>query len=672
MDIGRFSSHLGIRTRIGAGFGLVILLLVIVAIVGIAALSFTRGGLQSYVGEANTAVRVVSIDAHAVDMRRNVVTYALTGNQDALAKARTLSGEVKNYLDAALSDAQGERREKLERILALTLAHEEALNKVGPLRAERDQLVDKELMLAGNWAQRNLSEIVQTAMAYANYEGAALAAVAEESLLLARIQANQFLLTPSTKAAEDTRRLVRDFVTKADELAARMKDPDLKQLATDARDYAKRYETAFSRTAAAAMEVQTLVFETMAKQGEDISALASELSDSQEVSLRSLEERTVSQASVGIRIGAVVAVIAVMAGLVLAWLISQGIVQPVKAMTAVMARLAAGDKLIDVPAQERGDEVGEMAHAVQVFKDNAIAMDRMRDEQTAKEHRAAEEKHRAMVALADDFEAHVSAVVGHVSSSATQMDATAQSMAAVAEQATRQAAAATSAAEEASVNVETVASAAEELAASIAEISRQVAHASATASSAADKAHQTDTIVRSLAEAAGKIGEVIRLINDIASQTNLLALNATIEAARAGEAGRGFAVVANEVKTLANQTAKATEEIAQQIGGVQNATREAVDAITQIAATIGEINQVSTAIASAVEEQQAATKEIARNVEQAAIGTTEVARNIAGVNEAASEAGRVAVKVLNEAAVLTKTSQELSTEAHGFIARIRA
>ena len=362
------------------------------------------------------------------------------------------------------------------------------------------------------------------------------------------------------------------------------------------------------------------------------------------------------------------------------------VVKPVGQMTGVMETLASGDLEIDVPAQEQTDEIGEMARAVQVFKEKAYeaeqvkaqqaeteaATNQRREDRRLAEAQAEEERHAGMIALADDFEQSVKSVVQSVSSAASEMQTTAQSMSTIASQTSSQSELVASAAEEATSNVQTVASAAEELAASVQEVGEQVNRSATVADGAVEKAKETHETVQLLDEAAQRIGEVVQLITDIAEQTNLLALNATIEAARAGDAGKGFAVVASEVKNLASQTAQATEEIDTQIAGIQSATKNAVGAIDGISETIDQIAEITSSIASAVEEQGAATQEIARNTQQAADGSQRITENIGGVTSAADQTGEASSQVLNSAEQLNQESASLRDKVDDFIAKIAA
>ena len=353
------------------------------------------------------------------------------------------------------------------------------------------------------------------------------------------------------------------------------------------------------------------------------------------------------------------------------WSLVRGISTPIVAMTAAMRRLADHDMSTEIFGAERGDEIGAMAATVQVFKDNIVNADRLAAEQESE--RVKKDKRAQHVdALTSGFETKVGNLVGMLSSAATEMEATARSMTATAEQANQRANTVAEAAVEASAGAQTVASAAEQLTASIAEISRQVGQSAKITGKAVDDARRTDAIVRALAEGAQKIGDVVALISNIAAQTNLLALNATIEAARAGDAGKGFAVVASEVKSLANQTARATEEIGAQIGQIQAATREAVAAIQGIAGTIDEVGLIATTIAAAVEQQGAATLEIARNVQQTAQAAHDVTINIGGVTEAANDTGAAAGEVLSAAGALSKQAEQLSGEVKAFVSGVRA
>ncbi len=348
---------------------------------------------------------------------------------------------------------------------------------------------------------------------------------------------------------------------------------------------------------------------------------------------------------------------------VIIFLLARSLTKPVVQMTMAMARLADGDLSVNIPARDRKDEIGEMAAAVQVFKNNALDRQRLAEEQEAGKQRTAQEKTALMNRLAADFEANIGGLISGVSAAVTQLEASAKKMADTAAQTKTKSDSVAMESTNTSSNVMTIASATEELSSSVSEISRQVAHSAGVARHAVQKANHTNQMVGSLANASQKIGEVVKLITDIAGQTKLLALNATIEAARAGEVGKGFAVVANEVKELARQSAAATEDIRKQVGLIQDNTGASIKSLDEVAKIIEQVAQISSSIAAAVEEQSATTSEIvgtihgvstatgtlSQNVKQTAEGAAEVARNIAGVSNAAEDAAKGAARISTSA-----------------------
>jgi methyl-accepting chemotaxis protein len=352
--------------------------------------------------------------------------------------------------------------------------------------------------------------------------------------------------------------------------------------------------------------------------------------------------------------------------------IQRSISTPLTRVVDALTELASGNTGAEVSGLERSDEIGRVANAIALLKGKMIEADQLRTEQAQAEQRQSQQRRADMVRLADGFEAAVGAIVQTVSSASSQLEGSARTLSATAESAQAKTTVVAAASEEASTNVRSVAAATEEMASSITEISRRVQESARMAGEAVDQARSTTDRVGELSKAATRIGDVIELINTIAGQTNLLALNATIEAARAGEAGRGFAVVASEVKALAEQTAKATGEIGQQINGIQAATQDSVNAIKEISVTIEKLSEISSTIAAAVEEQGAATQEISRNVQQAAAGTQQVSSNITDVERGATETGSASSQVLSAAKSLSGDSNRLKLEVGKFLGTVRA
>ena len=367
-----------------------------------------------------------------------------------------------------------------------------------------------------------------------------------------------------------------------------------------------------------------------------------------------------------------VALLGVIAGVLLGYYIANsGISRPLKICVNSLKELANNNLEVKVVGDDRADEIGDIARTMEVFKENAVERQKA-DERERLELEKRNERAKEMERLTTEFDNHASDMMKALAASATELQATAQNMATTAEQTEKQSSAVAAASEQASANVQTVAASTEELTASISEISQQVTQSSSVANNAVKEANQTNKQMERLETAAHRIGEVITIISGIAEQTNLLALNATIEAARAGEAGKGFAVVASEVKNLANQTAKATTEISQQIVGIQDETRLAANAIDLIAGTIQDMSNVASSISAAAEEQSVAKNEISKNVEEAASGTQEVSQNIAGVNEGSQQTGEAADQVLRAARELSSQAENMHKTVITFITNVRS
>ena len=484
-------------------------------------------------------------------------------------------------------------------------------------------------------------------------------------MLMMRRHEKDFLARREAKYVDQFQQRMQEFETA---LAGASLDASSKQAVTDAmQKYRQDFLTAAEGITKTSAEVRSLKAAN-AKMTQQLQSLHNQTGQAV-TAARDARDHAESVAgnviAVSLMLGGAIVVVA-------GWIIGRAIYRPLIQITHTMRCLADGDLAVDVPSRDRSDEVGQMAAAVDVFRQNAQETDRLRHQQQESEQRAAAERRQLMLSMADSLEHRVRRVVDTINRSVQDLNSASTNLSANAEQTQRQSSAVASATEQASANVETVSTASTELTASIDEISRQVTQAAQVAASATSEARSATGKISGLESAAQKIGEVIGLINDIAGQTNLLALNATIESARAGDAGKGFAVVANEVKHLAGQTGRATDDIARQVSAIQDETREAVAAIEAIATTIDRINEMSSSIASAVEQQGAATGEIARNVIQASQGTREVASNISGVAHAAGDTGRMAQTVAIAAETLVQEIDDLEHQIEDFLNELRA
>ena len=555
---------------------------------------------------------------------------------------------------------------------ALFGTYQQNFDKVVELVDSRSKIFHEKMSPIGLQAREDLTKLIDAAMAERDWETAGRAGKAQEQLLLMRLNAVKFLAEPSDALRNSVEQQFTATQKALQEAMDREPDKAQREQEGQVQTIILRYVEAFRLVADDVAAIDRLVQKENAGLAAQIVEIGEQIAHSQLQSLRALEGDTLASAQTSRTISVIAPGLALILGLLSAFLIARSVTGPVNAMTGAMGELASGHLDIDIPARDRNDEIGTMANAVQVFKENLIRVKRLEADQEEQKRQAEEQRKAALRQMADAFESQVGGVIQTVTSASVQLQASARQMAANATETSAQATTVAAAAEEASSNVQTVASASEELSASINEISGQMERSRTVAFRAEEESRQTTALIEKLSENVSGIGQIVALINDIASQTNLLALNATIEAARAGDAGKGFAVVANEVKGLANQTAKATGEIAAKISAVQTGTADAVKAIGSITEVISEMGGISSSVAAAVQEQTAATGEIARNVDQAAAGTQEVSRNIGGVETAARETGHAANQISDSSAELSKQADVLKQEVARFLDSVRS
>ncbi|MCV0426334.1 MAG: methyl-accepting chemotaxis protein, partial [Roseibium sp.] len=629
--------NIPISFKVFGGFGAVLMLLLFIGTTS--GLSLKEGSDQfkryrSIALQTNQAGRV---QANLLEARLAVKNFIIHASDEAITKVKERSAKTLelNTQLASLVDA-GSKQQVVAQAGDSLQQYIHAFDEVTNLQARRNELVLGTLDTVGPQIERKLTEVMKSAYEDADADAAFLAGKVQRNLLLMRLYASKFLVT--NKQADYERALTEsgEITQNYETLMSALQNPARRKLSEEAEKLHIDYIEVFKEVRDTIFERNTIISGTLDTIGPKVAAEMEELKLAIKTEQDRVGPQTTAALDSAVQMTIAVAVISIALGSLAAWFIGMGISKPIKSITVSMKSLAEGDKSIKIPDQSRKDEIGAMASAVQVFKENMVKADEL-SEREAEELKSREARSHHIENLTQEFDAEVSELLKAVASASTEMESTANSMSDIASDTNDRATTVATAAETASSNVQTVASATEELSSSIHEISRQVSQSAEIAGRAVEQATSTDKQVQGLAVAAQKIGDVVKLISDIAEQTNLLALNATIEAARAGEAGKGFAVVAAEVKELASQTGKATEEIGQQIASIQSETDGAVSEIQNIGATIAEINEIASGIASAVEEQTAATQEIAASVEQAAMGTGQVTTNIMEVTRAASE-----------------------------------
>jgi len=663
-----------VSTKIAAGFSSLLAIMIGVGMYSYLGMGAVAKDFDAYAQRVEVVDAVAEIDREFLLFRRLVgETTTATDLQTAAKLSAEEEINVASAIEKGLKAIHNpDRHARVVEIDAKFKEYARLAHKAEALRVEKDNIGHNVLDADGRKLKADIEELLKIAAREGDSNMLVLGNEALKDVMQIRLSVNMMLGRhdpTAKKTADEAFGAVETVLATLDKMATA---PDARKYLDEIKQFVHEYHEGFERAAAIDRDLAQIM--TM-----ELPALADVVAkDTTEIRLSATEEehkfeaeaKSVIQSTSAIMLWS--GILGVAVGALLAWGIGRGIANPIRAIAGVLLELANGNKSVDVPYADRRDEVGENARAAQIFKENLVRLERMETEKKEAERLAVDQRKADMRRLADEFEGAVGSIVDTVSAASAQLESAAGSLTKTAETTQQLSGMVAAASEQTSANVQGVAAASEQLSSTVTEISRQVQESSVIANSAVEQAMRTNSSVGELSQSAERIGNVIGLINNIAGQTNLLALNATIEAARAGEAGKGFAVVAQEVKALADQTGKATSEISAQIAGMQVATRDAVGAIAEIAATISRMSEIAGGIAAAVEEQGATTQEISRNVTEAAKGSSEVASSITDVSKGASDTGTASSQVLSSAKALSGDSQRLKAAVSTFLKTVRA
>ena len=670
---GRSLSDLKISTRVFGGFLSVLALLAGVGAAGIVGFRNAQGQFAAYGAAADLALAATQIQTDVGLLIRAAQGFSVSGTDlDRNTTATVAARLEETTARTALKITETGAGVSMGDLNAARQSFAADLARLVAAKAKRKTVSAERLKPAMAELDRRLGDLIKAAKALSELGPAAYAEAARERLAKLYPRIERYELDQQFEDAEAAQTALAEAAPVLDDAAAEADNPSLRADAEATVGLYQALSAALADAITATDDADVVADSLFRVAGRQMSAAALTVREAAAENLNRLQND--NQAAMG-GLQALLTLLAAAGlalGLALAYAVARSIIRPVETLTKAMGRLAGGDNGVTVPEVGRGDEIGAMARAVEVFKENALEVEQARRRQEEIKAEAERERRVAMRRLADGFEASVRGVADSVAQAVAALHASASGMAATAEDAARHTGGFAAASEGAAANVQRVATAAEQLSASVNEIGRQVADSTAIAGKAARRAEQANETVRALADSAQTIGQIIDLINRIAKQTNLLSLNATIEAARAGDYGKGFGVVAQEVKNLAQQTASATGEIARKVGEIQRATEDSVSAIGSVAEMVEDIDDTVRAIAGAVEQQGEATREIASNIQEAALGAQELSSHGSTLAGAAEDAGKAADSVLSAADDLSEQTERLHGEVRRFLTEVRA